>query len=231
MSDIFREVDEALQREKVAKLWKEYGSVILACALALILGTAANTGYRAYKTHANQKETGKLVLAAEETDIAAAMEKAATDTDGGHKAIALMNAAAQYAKAENFAKASELYDAVSKDSSSPDELSDLATILHVRALLLQKSENSPDVKKLAERLAEVANDNGSSFRFQAKLDAALLYGNVLKDYTKALTLLEGFEENGPSDSLKEKATALKHVYEYELSKTASTAPAATTPKE
>ncbi len=232
MSDIFREVDEALQKEKVAKIWKDYGPTIIACAVALVLGVAANTGWQAWKSHTNQKETGKLVLAAEEKDIASAFERAANDTDGDHKAIALMNAAAQYAKDSKFTKAAELYNTVSEDSAAPDELSDLATILYVRSVLLAGGEKAPDAGKLAERLEAIAEDGGSSFQNQAKLDAALLYGNALKDYNKALALLEGFDGEDQSDSLKEKATALTHVYEYELSKTAPAAsekPAPATP--
>jgi KUP system potassium uptake protein len=51
--------------------------------------------------------------------------------------------------------------------------------------------------------------------------AALLYGDGLKDYTAAIEILKLLDEQKPSKSLKEKASALKHVYEYELSKTKS----------
>ena len=34
MSDIFREVDEALSREKAAKFWKIYGPTLIGCAIA-----------------------------------------------------------------------------------------------------------------------------------------------------------------------------------------------------
>ena len=186
MSDIFREVDEALQKEKVAKLWKQWGPTVIACAVALVLGTAANTGWRAWNTYSNQKETNKLVLAAEEKDIGAAMEKAGGDTDGDHKAIALMNAAAQYAKDKKFGKAADLYDTVSKDSAAPHELSDLATILYGRAAILEGKEHSNDTNALAGRVADVAEDAGSPFQHHAKLEAALLDGTAGSDSTSAL---------------------------------------------
>ena len=40
MSDIFREVDEALQRDKAEKFWKEYGNTLLMALVLLVIGTA-----------------------------------------------------------------------------------------------------------------------------------------------------------------------------------------------
>ncbi|MBX6324392.1 MAG: hypothetical protein IRY94_21475, partial [Rhodospirillaceae bacterium] len=39
MADIFREVDEELRRENLVKLWKRYGSYILAAALLIVVGS------------------------------------------------------------------------------------------------------------------------------------------------------------------------------------------------
>lgn len=227
MSDIFREVDEALQREKAAKLWKEYGPTLILAAIVLVISTGITTAYRSWDTSRNQQETAKLVAASEQKDIAAAMEKAAQDTRDGHKGVALLNAAAKYADKKDFAKAAALYDTLSKDSAVPQDLRDLASIFYTRATLLAADGKAPDYKTLAERLMQAAENDKSAFQKQAKLEAALLYGNGLKDYTKALGLLKGLDEESTADSLKEKASALKHVYEYELSKAS---PAASKPE-
>jgi hypothetical protein len=216
MSDIFREVDEALSREKAAKFWKSYGPTLIAAAVIMVASTAATTAYRTWDSSRNKAETSKLVIAAEEKDMAAAMEKAATDTRDGHKAIALLNAAAKHAEKKEFAKASELYNQVSEDKSAPDDLRDLATIFYVRSALLQKEE--ADDKALLDRLLPVAKNDKSAFHLQAKLEAALLYGEILKDYTSALDLLKGFQDDSVTGSLQEKAAALKQVYTYELAK-------------
>jgi len=223
MSDIFNEVDEALRREKAAKFWKEYGPTLIAAAVLLVVATGITTGYKTWDSHRNKQETTKLILAAEEKDIASAMEKAATDTREGHKGVAMLNAAAKYAEKKDFTKAAALYDSLSKDSGADADLRDLGNILYARAAILTAKDKDADYKALAERLLPVAEDDKSPFQLQAKLDAALLYGNGLKDYTKALDLLQGFEADSAADSLKEKANALQHVYEYELSKTAPAA--------
>lgn len=221
MSDIFREVDEALSREKAAKFWKDYGPTLILAAVLMVISTGATTAYRAWDSSRNQTETSKLVAASEEKDIAAAMEKAAQGTRDGHKGVAILNAAAKYADKKDFKKAASLYDQLSKDTSVPDDLRDLATIFYTRAAVLAADAKTPDYKILAERLTPAAANDKSAFQKQAKLEAALLYGNGLKDYTKALALLEGFEEESTGDSLKEKANALKHVYQYEVSKAQS----------
>lgn len=216
MSDIFREVDEALQKEKAARFWKEYGPTLIASAVVIVLSTAATTAYRTWDSSRDKAETAKLVAAAEDKDVAAAMEAAAADTRDGHKAVALMNAAGRHAQKKDFAKAAALYDAVSSDKSAPDDLRDLAGIFFARSTLL--SDPKADAKALLDRLLPIAKNEKSAFHLQARLEAALLYGEALKDYTAALALLTGFDTGKGTDSLQEKAQALKHVYEYELAK-------------
>ncbi len=223
MSDIFREVDEALQREKAAQFWKNYGPTLVLAAIILVVSTGMTTAYRAWDSSRNQEETAKLVAASEDKDIAAAMEKAANDTRDGHKGVALLNAASKYADKKDFTKAAALYDELSKDGAVPQDLRDLANIFYTRAALLAAGDKAPDYKALAERIASAANNDKSAFQQQAKLEAALLYGNGLKDYTKALEMLQGFDAESAGDSLNEKANALKHVYQYEVSKSAPAA--------
>ncbi len=218
MSDIFREVDEALQREKASKFWKEYGPTLVLAAIVVVTATAITTGYRSWDTWRNKQETAKLVVATENEDMAAAMEKAAADTRDGHKVVALLNAARAHADKKEFAKAAALYDQAAADGSAPSDLRDLATILYSRADLLAAGDKAADYKAHIEKLLPVANNKNSAFQLQAKLDAALLYGDGLKDYTAALGLLKGFDAGNGQDSLSEKATALKHVYEYEVLK-------------
>ena len=217
MSDIFREVDEALNKEKAAQFWKNYGPTLLLAAVILVASTAATTAYRTWDGWRNKQETAKIFAAFEQKDVAPALETAAADARSGHKAVALLNAASQYSADKDFAKAASLYESVANDSSAPSELKDLATIYLVRASLLANEGKTPDYKAYADKLASIAADNKSTFQLQAKLDAALLYGDGLKDYTKALDLLKGFDAENIADSRKEKARALQHVYEYQLS--------------
>ena len=216
MSDIFREVDEALQQEKMAKIWKEYGPTLVLAAILMVLTTGLTTAYRAWDSSRNQQETAKLVLASEQKDIASAMEKAAGDSRDGHKAIAFLNAAAKYADKKDFTKAATLYKELADDSSIPHDLRDLSSIFYVRAALLAPGK-APALDSLIQRLLPIDGNDRSPFQKQAKLETALLYGNGMKDYTKALELLKGFGEETGEDSLNEKAAALTHLYEHEQS--------------
>jgi hypothetical protein len=92
-------------------------------------------------------------------------------------------------------------------------LSGLAAVLYSRATQLSGGETN--YQSLLDILLPVAKDKKNPFSVQAKVEAALLYGDGLKDYTSALKLLEGFEKEAAPESLKEKALALKHVYEFE----------------
>ncbi len=219
MSDIFREVDEALQHEKAARFWKEYGPTLILAIVVLILSTAAATGYRTWDSWRDQQETEKLVAAQNDKDLEAAYEKAAKETRKGHEAIALLSAGNVAAEGKDFAKASDLYNQVASDSTTPSDLRDLATILHTRAAILAASGKDLDYKSLTNKLDPIAKNEKSAFQLQAKLEAALIYGDGLKDYATAIDLLGGFDSKEGANSLKEKADALKHVYEFERSKT------------
>ena len=46
MSDIFQEVDEAVRREKLEKLWKRYGNFVIAAAVVALLAVGGWRGYQ-----------------------------------------------------------------------------------------------------------------------------------------------------------------------------------------
>jgi hypothetical protein len=217
MTDIFREVDEALQQEKAARLWKEYGPTLVIAAFVLIAATGATTAFRAWSEGRNKDATGQLVAAMEQDKTAPdTLEKLSGELKGNHKTIALMNAAGKHAAEKDFGKAASLYEQVASDSGAAQELRDLAAILSLRAQ--QMTPDSKNYKGWIEKLKPVAENKSSAFQLQAKLDAALLYGSGLKDYNAALKTLEGFDGEEVPASLKEKADALKRIYTYETAK-------------
>ncbi len=218
MSDIFREVDEALQKEKAARFWKENGPTIILAVVVLVLSTAATTAYKTWDLWRDHQETSKLIAAQNTADVNGYIA-AASETRKSHEAIALITAGNKAAEAKDFVKAAELYGQVSSNASAPSELRDLATILSVRAQGMTNSDDT-DYKGQLETLDAIAKNDKSPFQMQAKLEAALIEGSQLGDYAAALKRLEGFEEGGPAGSLEEKARALRHVFEYEQSKSA-----------
>ena len=60
MADLFVEVDEALKQERLENIWKKYGGLFISVLIAIILGTAANAGYKYWKKSANIKQTDIL---------------------------------------------------------------------------------------------------------------------------------------------------------------------------
>jgi hypothetical protein len=62
LSDIFREVEEDVRREKLEKFWKAYGDYIIALAAAIILGIAAFELWQRYE--ANQRARAAMAFAA-----------------------------------------------------------------------------------------------------------------------------------------------------------------------
>lgn len=219
MSDIFREVDEALQKEKAEKLWKEYGPILILAAVTLVLSTAAVTAYRSWDAWRSQQETQKLLQAMTSENMPAALADIAGDTRDAQDAIARMTAAAAHGEKKEFEQAASLYGEIANDKGAPDVFRDLAAILQTRSLLMADPAKASD-KQLLENLLPIAKNDDAAFQLQAKMDAALLYGEGQQDYASALSLLEGLEDADISASLKEKAMALKHVYEYEQSRTA-----------
>jgi hypothetical protein len=212
MSDIFREVDEALEKEKVAKIWAEYGPVIMGAILALVLGTAGWTGFNAWKTAHHEKATNALILALE-GDSAKEVETALTDfvqtAKGDSKIAAQFRLAAIKAQEQDFKSAADLYAQI-KDQTKDSKSKALASLFYVRSMVLDSPDT--DVKPLIAILEPIAKDKTNPFSALAALETAVLYGEGLKDYDQALALLNGFEDANISASLKEKANALIHVY-------------------
>ncbi len=224
MSDIFREVDEALSREKAERFWKEYGPTLVLAVIVLLLSTAAVTAYESWDSWRNREETSKLVAAQGAADPAAAFETVAEETRGSQAAVALLSAANKYAADKKFDKARPLYDKVAANKGAPQALRDLAVILSVRTILIENK--SPNYQALAKALASIANSGKSPYAPQAALDMALLQGDGLKQYDAALETLKKLEGDAIPAAIKEKAEALIHVYTEEKAGSQTIAPAA-----
>lgn len=99
MSDIFREVEEEVRRERLEKIWKLYGDYIVAGIALLVIAVAGYELYARYQ--ANQRiEASETLLAAETAaasgDFAKATDAYATvakDAPGGYAKMAKMGQA------------------------------------------------------------------------------------------------------------------------------------------
>lgn len=204
MSDIFREVDEAMQQEKFVQIWQEYKSTIIASIAILILSSAATTFYRSWDVKRDTAETAKLMEAMNAQAPEAALAEVIGESRNGHEAIAFMNAAALHLEKGEDEKAVALYEQAINQGGLPRDFRDLARILYTR------HADSPSLDILQPLLV---NDK-SPWRWQARIEAALItaHGDT-PDYTKALEYLAPFEEATTLPlSLKQKAQSLSHLY-------------------
>ncbi len=216
MSDIFREVDEAMQQEKMVKLWKEYSSTIILAIIILLVSSASTSFYYKWKADRNATETAKLSTALQSDNPTEAILIAAKDTKASHKAIGLLTVANIKLQDGKTDEAAALYKQIVDDKKAPRNLRDLARIFHIQNV---KEPN-------AEILAPLLKNDKSPWVWHARLEAAVLSAHTTQDYAQALSYLADFKDaQYVAFSLKQRAEALSHVYKIKQAK-ATPAPVA-----
>ena len=134
----FREVDEDLRHDRMTALWKRYGILVIAAAVALVAGTAGWVlwGYlddaRRERDalafdRALQEGRGQPVVAAEE------LMAVGDDARTGYALVARLTAAQVLAANGDPETALGMLDAVANDRTTPDLYRDLARILAIAA--------------------------------------------------------------------------------------------------
>jgi hypothetical protein len=156
VSDIFNEVDEEVRREKLKKLWDQYGHYMVALVLLLVLGIAA---WRGYDWWMNKKaaESGAAFEAAvaladqgKAQEAQAAFDKIEKDGTPGYRTLARLREASALAQRDRDA-AVKMLDQLAADTSLTQMLRDLAA---VRAgLLLVDSAPAAELQRRLEPLA------------------------------------------------------------------------------
>lgn len=202
MTDIFEEVDEALKKEKLEKIWEEYKTTIIACIAILIIGTGLGSAYHSWNYSRNSAETAKLINALDDKNPEQALLTATKKTRSNHKAIGLLNAASVLKNDGNNEAATKIYAQLIETRTAPKALRDLARILYSQ----NGGENA--LKYLKPLLA----DDKSPWQWHAKIEAAVSEASE-ENYEGALAYLEGFQkQTNLPPSLKQRGDALRHVY-------------------
>lgn len=167
MSDLFREVDEEIRRDRAAELWKRYGNYALGLALALVVGTGAYVAWRDYErrqaTEASMQFFAAADLAAQGNAQAAAQsfDTLAHDVSGGYAALARLRAAALKAQSEDPAAAATAYRAIVDDSDAGLAVRNAASLLAAFHAL-----ERTDPAELQRQLAALQVEGGP-WRFSA----------------------------------------------------------------
>lgn len=215
MTDILREVDEAMRVEKLTRLWQEHGSAVLAGIAALILGTAAHSAWNAWTTHQNIASTTALLEALGSEHPLNNLETLANSEQGKSRHLALITAAAQAINEKKYPEAQAFYQALIAEKSAPPLLRDLAIVQSVNLTL----DHTPDAKaeELLATLRPVMQNKKSPWQGQAVLTGALVKAHKSNDQEGAIADLKLIvaHEDWPS-SLRQRAQALIDTYQVKL---------------
>ena len=160
MADIFREIDEELQQEKVAKLWKRFGRYVIALAVLVI---AAVAGYRFWQSHeADQRvaqsaryEAAAKILGEDPAAAAAEFGALAGEGNAGYTALATLRQAAALIEADDSEGAVLIYKKMADDQNIPALFRDLARLLYISHRI-----DSGDPTELSGEVSTLANNGG-----------------------------------------------------------------------
>jgi hypothetical protein len=159
VSDIFREVEEEVRRERLERIWKEYGDYIVAVAALLILAGAGWRLWNVYESREAARASNRFMAAQNLLDggqsrmAAENFAKLAQTAPGGYAKLSQLAEADSLAASNNQAAALNIYRKLAGDN---DEI--LSAIARIRAAwILVDGAPKSDLENLIGPLA--ANDS------------------------------------------------------------------------
>jgi hypothetical protein len=163
--EFIREVEEELQRERLAKLWHRFGHWVIAAAGLVVLGTAGKVGWESWRESRIQARANAFTAveqrAGQPEERAHAWLELAQEADDGFAALARLRAAAALREAGRTEQAAEALAGLAA-STSAGPFSDLAALLASWYRL-----ESADATALAAEL-EALGAPGRPFRHTAR---------------------------------------------------------------
>lgn len=206
MSDIFREVEEDVRRERLEKLWKQYGDYVIAAAALLIIGVAGFKLWQHYEYVQTQKASAAFIEAIESanngkgTDAVAAFARIAKTAPGGYAEVAELAEANALLASGKRTDAVALYKKIADKRS--DEIGQAARIRAAWALA-----DSASKTELVDLLSPVNKDD-SGWRFMAR--EILAYADFREGHLPAsLAAFSALaKDTGAPDAIRERAQAM-----------------------
>lgn len=211
MADLFAEADEALRREKMAKLWAENKLYIIGFIVGTIVLTGVFSTYKSWDEGVREKQTAQVIALQSAADYPENILKTEKlDLRPGLRAITLLSAAGKFMSQKEAANALTLYERAANDNALPSEFSELATLMVVR---LKENEENANADELLSTLKTIYKNDNNPYAAHAKLEAAVIQANLNKDYDAAHSLLNELQDTTAlPQSLYEKARFLDHIY-------------------
>lgn len=150
-----REVNEELRSDQMKAIWKQYGALIVAVAVAIVVGTAGVRGYQ-YWSGKRASASGDEFMAAmklssenKTAEALAAFQKLEKDGYGSYPVLARMRAATLQAEKDPKAAAAE-FASIGADTSAPAAIRDAAKLR--AAWLMVDTAKYADVSAQVEEL-------------------------------------------------------------------------------
>ncbi len=170
-----REVNEELRSDQMKAIWKQYGKLLIATAVLIVVGTAGFRGYQ-YWVETQASASGDRFLAAmklaednKQDEAKAALDALAKDGFGSYPILARMREATLTAEKGDKKAAADAFAAIAKDTSVPEAIRDTARL---RAGWLMIDEGSyEDVSAQVEELTTPQNSMRHSAREALGLSA------------------------------------------------------------
>lgn len=160
MSEIFREVDEALREDRAKLLWRRYGRTFIAAAIAVVIGTAAYVFWQRYEASRMQERSvalaEALALAQQDLRSGAAALDASAALGGSQATLAAMIEAGLRARIGETSVAAGLYRQVAGDADTAGPWRDLALL---QAIGLEADGGDPQA--LAAELSPLLTDDNA----------------------------------------------------------------------
>jgi hypothetical protein len=169
---LLREIDEELRQEQYTKLWKKYGSYVLAVATVIVVSVAGYQGWRAYDldsrtTQGEQFAAAQRLAGADKADEARqAFAELAADAGSGYALLARLQEAALRIQLGDGEGAGLTYNELATDDGVDSTYRDLAIVVGV---LNDMNTAGPD--DLQRRLAPLTADDNPWHHLALELTA------------------------------------------------------------
>jgi hypothetical protein len=165
---LVRQVDEELRRERLQRMWEQYGLYMIAGAALIVVGVAGYKWWEARSAAAAEaaglryQAADVLVFAGKADEARAAFRVIAAEGPGGYALLARLKLAGDAAKAGKREEAAAAYDALGKDTSIDPVFRDFAK-LQAAALKL----DSADWTEMQNRLNDLVGEE-NAWRYSAR---------------------------------------------------------------
>jgi hypothetical protein len=164
----FREVEEEIRRERIEKIWREYGTYLLIAAGLIVFGVLAYKYFEnqriaaAQATGARYEDALDLASEGKEGSAAKEFEVIAKEGTGGYPSLARLQLAGALLKEGKKEEALVAYEALANDGTSDKMLRDYAA-LQAASLRL----GTADFTEIENRLTPLMGDD-SPWRYSAR---------------------------------------------------------------